>query len=51
MHLEETSIINVYVFAEGIGSLAQFLDFCCSWATDMLDEKYEFEREMAEYFC
>lgn len=47
MHLEETGLINVEVFAEGIGSLAQYLEYCHDWASEFLQQKYEMQREMA----
>jgi hypothetical protein len=33
MHLEETSIINVRVFADGIKPVSDFLENCCGWWT------------------
>lgn len=45
-HLQDTSLINVEVFGEGMAYVATFLEGCCDWA----DHLYEQKCEMASYF-
>jgi hypothetical protein len=46
MHLEETHIINVRVFADGMKPLCDFLENCCGWVDDLIDQHQEFMQEM-----
>lgn len=57
LHLQDTSLINVEVFAMQMEELAQFFTGCCDWAgalrdakCEWLQEQRETEREMAEYY-
>jgi hypothetical protein len=46
-HLEETTHINVEVFAEGMAVLKRFFDGCYCWASEMLSQKVEMESYLA----
>lgn len=45
-HLEDTTHINLEVFADGMSALTTFFDGVYCWATEMLDQK----QEMEQYF-
>jgi len=45
-HLQDTSLINVEVFGEGMRYLSTFLEGCCDWADHLYDQKCE----MADYY-
>jgi hypothetical protein len=46
MHLEDTHIINVRVFADGMKPLSDFLENCCGWVDYSIDQHHEYMQEM-----
>jgi len=46
MHLEDTSIINVRVFADGMKPLSEFLESCCGWVDDLIDQRHEYMQDL-----
>jgi hypothetical protein len=46
MHLEDTNIINVRVFADGMKPLSDFLENCCGWVDYLIDEHQDYMQEM-----
>jgi hypothetical protein len=52
-YLQDTSLINVEVFAVEISLIATFFDGACAWADHLVDlkqEALEIEKEMGEEF-
>jgi len=46
MHLEDTTIINVRIFADGMKSLGDFLENCSGWVDHLIDQQQEYLQEM-----
>ena len=46
MHLENTAIINVRVFADGMKPLADFLENCSGWVDFLIDQRQECLQEI-----
>jgi hypothetical protein len=46
-HLEETTHINIEVFAEGMAVLKRFLEGCHCWASEMLSQKLNMDSHLA----
>ena len=38
MHLKDTRIINIRVFADGMNLVSDFLENCCSWVANQVDQ-------------
>lgn len=46
MHLEDTAIINVKIFADGMKVLSDFLENCSGWVDYLIDQHREYLQEM-----
>jgi len=46
MHLEDTAIINVRIFADGMKPLGDFLNNCSGWVDYLIDQRHEYLQEM-----
>lgn len=42
-HLEQTTHVNVLVFADGMGAVCDFLENCYCWAVDAIQNKHEMQ--------
>lgn len=50
MHLEDTAIINVRIFADRMKPLGDFLENCSGWIDYLIDQRQDFLQEM-RYLC
>lgn len=46
MHLEDTAIINVRIFADGMKPLGEFLENCSGWVDYLIDQRQLYLQEM-----